>query len=1091
MHDCFTNSFRFACAVFCLHVSRFLAETIHRRPADTLQRRKFEPLQVTAYDANMINARLNALLFDSAGFAWCRENGYVPNRKLKAIKKDKVALDLEEEAVRKFELEDNNNVPLPEEQVNPDEVQYFDDDTQSDNDLRDIPGESAIKRSERLEEERNAQPQIAAKRLKKKLKARKERRLLRTMVEKLIDPVPRRSLHEWGQRFCKAAMNCIRPNVTDKMDTMTKEKTSLSGKYIWKVEERDMTMWSPAEEWAKCMLALEQTYGLDSSPEELQTWKQRLAIYLTDVLTKGWELEDPTKPAGTRVTLQDLLTKPVPHTQSLDDYQKSHSAKVGLTLELRKDQLRETVLELLLQPSVRPFRTPKTDEKDPDTMYQHGWWWTPERQAPFLKGYEYTGSVYIKLLELWAISNKMIALEAQERELKGGGDRAPDLEDDDDAKEDVMAGEGDAALGADGRPKGPVPQRPEFPPYPNYNLNETLVQKLLDTNYIRWDVMLQDIAAWKKTPAALPFIPELLEVQPDVVVSDATKRMLDEKPWTRHKFERQLQTDEKQKMFQVMARKFDDEGKFDIKLEGDEKNVWLRSHIDIQLADLPVAIAERGKIIPPFLASLLIDRNYNHSLVLSVCNWICRTAKFAVPDDSPPEYDSAGNMLERPRRPYFEMNMRVVALALMKLTRAAGPVIVAAAYRALTAIAADKEQTFMVDVFQSEARGFLLDTMKYISLPNTNSLIIASAANFTSILVGAGEEYYQFFIQLNERDESIIDYVLPALNRLLLPVMHGERHEGKLLTAACRFAKRLAGNSNIRNKMWLAGFVGSMAELLFQWDKFFNTMEQCVGALTNLMYCLPVDTLVQIMPPRWDQPPNMVLLDTAEEDENAEVAGQVFEEALKQIKGMMSSGGDGDDKAAREAAAKEAAAKRQELKAKKRADDEALRLKRKKEAAERDKLEGAQVRPADLKRVLKGICLLLSRSAARIHRENGLLALRNATFREPTPEEIDRPEKAPFAMNPVMAFLMRECELETILSQLYSGYANVEDTENEPEFREAEAVVMNRKAVKGAAGVQPPSKTRAREMDLIRLLLGRIKEFKDQWQEIKGQPWVL
>jgi hypothetical protein len=44
---------------------------------------------------------------------------------------------------------------------------------------------------------------------------------------------------------------------------------------------------------------------------------------------------------------------------------------------------------------------------------------------------------------------------------------------------------------------------------------------------------------------------------------------------------------------------------------------------------------------------------------------------------------------------------------------------------------------------------------------------------------------------------------------------------------------------------------------------------------------------------------------------------------------------------------------------------------------------GVQVRPNDLKRALKGICLLLSRSAARIHRENGLLALRNATFRDP------------------------------------------------------------------------------------------------------------
>jgi hypothetical protein len=120
-------------------------------------------------------------------------------------------------------------------------------------------------------------------------------------------------------------------------------------------------------------------------------------------------------------------------------------------------------------------------------------------------------------------------------------------------------------------------------------------------------------------------------------------------------------------------------------------------------------------------------------------------------------------------------------------------------------------------------------------------------------------------------------------------------------------------------------------------------------------------------------------------------------------------------------------------------------------------------------------------------------------------------------MNPVLAFLMRECELETILNQLYSGYANVEDAENEPQFDEATALVKLRQVrflpsfltlrslisppvslfcpfvqkTSESNKVVLPSRTRAREMDMIRLLLGRITEFKKKWLEIKGTEWVL
>jgi hypothetical protein len=186
-----------------------------------------------------------------------------------------------------------------------------------------------------------------------------------------------------------------------------------------------MRLWSPAEEWAKCVLALEETYNLSLAPQDKQTWMQRLALYFTDVLVAGWELEDDSKPRGTRVYLNDLLTKPVPHTQTLDEYQKTHPGKVGQTLEVRKDFLRETVLELLMQPSVR-YTPPKPQSAG---EFQHLWWWTPERQAPFIKGYQYVGSVYVKLLEMWALSNKMVAIEAEER-VKASGAEEDDLGDD-------------------------------------------------------------------------------------------------------------------------------------------------------------------------------------------------------------------------------------------------------------------------------------------------------------------------------------------------------------------------------------------------------------------------------------------------------------------------------------------------------------------------------------------------------------------------------------------------------------------------------------------------------------------------------------
>ena len=226
---------------------------------------------------------------------------------------------------------------------------------------------------------------------------------------------------------------------------------------------------------------------------------------------------------------------------------------------------------------------------------------------------------------------------------------------------------------------------------------------------------------------------------------------------------------------------------------------------------------------------------------------------------------------------------------------------------------------------------------------NTNSLVIAAAANFGSILVSSGETFYEFFIQLDDNEEPMMNLVLPALNRLLLPVMHGERHEGKLLAGVCRFVKRLAGNDKIRPRMWTFGFVGSLAELLFQWDKYFNAMEQCIGSLTNLLFKLPLETIIQLMPPRWDAKPNYAVIDTTQEDEDSQVAGQVVAEALKSLKGLLSGPDSQDDKAAREAAQRELAKQRQEAKQAKRESEEKRRHEEKKRAAAQAKLDDAPV----------------------------------------------------------------------------------------------------------------------------------------------------
>jgi hypothetical protein len=70
----------------------------------------------------------------------------------------------------------------------------------------------------------------------------------------------------------------------------------------------------------------------------------------------------------------------------------------------------------------------------------------------------------------------------------------------------------------------------------------------------------------------------------------------------------------------------------------------------------------------------------------------------------------------------------------------------------------------MTEVFQDAARPFLYATMKYITNPNTNSLVITAACNFSSILLSSPLEFYQFFIQLDENERAVINGICLHVN---------------------------------------------------------------------------------------------------------------------------------------------------------------------------------------------------------------------------------------------------------------------------------------------------------------------------------------
>jgi hypothetical protein len=509
-----------------------------------------------------------------------------------------------------------------------------------------------------------------------------------------------------------------------------------------------------------------------------------------------------------------------------------------------------------------------------------------------------------------------------------------------------------------------VPKPAAYAPYPRMAFNEWFMMKFMDEDHLKWDACLTTIPEkreYELLTAALPFHKSLLDKIPPV-----EERRAD--------------------MLAVLP------------------------------SDLSISLSERWLTLPPFLASILIDRNYNHALVLSACNWIVRTGVFG------------------------KMKMGEVAEACMLLIQKGNAAICAASFRALTAIAADNTQVYAEEVvtppsktLDQEAlekssgfknRNFLRKITDMIINKNhlTSSLVVAAACNFCTVLVPK-PKFYDFLIEDTGNGDAVLKDLLPALNKLLKPVLHGERHDGKLLNSVCRFVKRLAAG-DARLKLCDQGFVDALAELIFKWDQYFNAMEQCVGAAANLLYKLQVESVVQIMPKGWDEPPTDQQ-ETKEESGESSVSlvlGKMLEAGQK---AMGTKEDEADIKAREKAEKTKASQEAQAEKAKKKALEEKVRLLERVARQEKEALDKARPGPLELQKVLRAICLLLSRSASRIHRENCLLALRNVTYREDDPVADKKANRPVCLMNPCTAYLLKHCELETILRQLYSGYASV------------------------------------------------------------------
>lgn len=367
---------------------------------ELLERRRYKPVLVTPYDFGLVVARLNALNADMGMFAWCRAVGFHPTHRLLGRDEDE-----DEKRVNDHQLEEelravNRGVP-PD--ITP--VEEF-VHCQPDKQVEELKPWDP---SQPIQSQTEQEQQIFRGKMTRYVVFRRN---LREQSEQSFDRIPSRSLHQWGvvrvvshhyfdkfleihyfvcicslfacsmQRFARAALNCVRPLCTTKIDPNTLEVTEMKPNEVALFEMRMNEMWHPLEEWTKCMNAICDTYQVRPDTPEFDMWSQRLALYFTEVMQTGVVFEFPGRPKVT-VTLNDLLTKPVPR------YQDASPSKH----ELEKEYTREKVLELLMRPHVLPVRLTERER----AMRLPFWWWRDDVQHRMAHPYEQTGSIYLKV----------------------------------------------------------------------------------------------------------------------------------------------------------------------------------------------------------------------------------------------------------------------------------------------------------------------------------------------------------------------------------------------------------------------------------------------------------------------------------------------------------------------------------------------------------------------------------------------------------------------------------------------------------------------------------------------------------------------
>lgn len=179
------------------------------------------------------------------------------------------------------------------------------------------------------------------------------------------------------------------------------------------------------------------------------------------------------------------------------------------------------------------------------------------------------------------------------------------------------------------------------------------------------------------------------------------------------------------------------------------------------------------------LASILVERNYNQSLIFSVCNWIIRVGTFG-PD----------------------MKMASVCIPLQSLIMRGGGEMVSTCLRALTTIVADHDQNLLTGFFslgdQEEDRivyidggeGFVLHVINFLFGSNSSSALLQATCQFLSVI--AANNTFASFIKDTISPVSgtpLIDEMLNVLLQLICPVLHNQRHDPKLITSVCRLIK--------------------------------------------------------------------------------------------------------------------------------------------------------------------------------------------------------------------------------------------------------------------------------------------------------------